>query len=204
MKDTVIIHSGHYEMLAISHILKEAKVKPRSYSSLTEFFRSGPGMSVGFIILEVKEESSNFDAAIKFLRRLSFYYTPPQIIVMTKIEKVEKLSLLAELQVDMLISEQEDFSILRKMLITGVTDLNYHMAVSPFLKQKDNDFTRAAKKHLTEMEWQVLSAIQQMKSNATIACKLGRSVKTVSTHKRNAMKKLGLKNSIELYKYLMQ
>lgn len=172
--------------------------------SLNEFYNSGVGMGVDSIILEVKDSPENFNAVMKFIRRMDFLYTPPRLIVVTKIEQTDKLALLTEEGIDMLISEQEALPVLRKMLITGAADLNYQMAISPYLQQKQMASVQSAQQCLTATEWEVLNEIKTMKTNASVAEKMGKSSKTISTHKRNAMKKLGLKNSIELYKYLIQ
>ena len=204
MKHTVIIHSGYYERLTIASVLNHLDLKILPYTSLTEFYNSGTGMGVDSIIIEITETTANFNTVMKFIRRMDFLYNPPRVIVITKIEQNDKLSQLAAENIDMLISEQEELSVLRKMLITGASDLNYQMSVSPYLQHKRSESVKSLQKCLTAMECEVLQEIKTMKTNDNVAKKLGKSSKTISTHKRNAMKKLGLKNSIELYKYLMQ
>ncbi|MEL7144733.1 MAG: response regulator transcription factor [Bacteroidota bacterium] len=56
----------------------------------------------------------------------------------------------------------------------------------------------AAKQLLTKRESQILSKIYRGISNADIANELGKSVRTVETHRFNIMKKLGVKNIAEL------
>lgn len=204
MKQTVIIHSGFYERLTITSVLNQLDLKTHSFSSLTEFYNSGIGTGVDSIIIEAQDASDSFNAVIKFIRRMNFLYIQPRVIVITKIEKSDKISELAEEGVDMLISEQEEISVFRKMLITGASDLSYQQALSPYFQQKKTTSAQFSHKCLTATEWEVLMEIKTMKNNTDVALKLGRSCKTISTHKRNAMKKLGLRNSIELYKYLMQ
>lgn len=55
---------------------------------------------------------------------------------------------------------------------------------------------------LTHREYQILSAIKRGKQCWQIALQLNLSPKTVSTHKRNAMKKLGFNRNTELYYWL--
>lgn len=55
---------------------------------------------------------------------------------------------------------------------------------------------------LTPREFQVLSAIEQGLQPDRIARRLGLSVKTVSTHKCNAMRKLGFSRNHQLYDWL--
>lgn len=204
MKQTVVIHSGYYEMLTLSSILNHVDSKVNLFTSLNEFYESGIGMSVDCIIIEINNNVENFNSVIKFIRRMDFLYKPPRVIVITKIEQYDRLTRLVEENIDMLISEQEELTVLRKMLITGVVDLNYQMTISPYLNRKKNEVFHPARMCLTSMEREVLCEIKSMKTNSGVAQKMGKSSKTISTHKRNAMKKLGLKNSIDLYKYLMQ
>ncbi len=51
---------------------------------------------------------------------------------------------------------------------------------------------------LTKRESQILSKIYIGISNADIASELGKSVRTIETHRFNIMKKLGVKNVAEL------
>lgn len=56
----------------------------------------------------------------------------------------------------------------------------------------------AGKSLLTKREAQILSKIYLGVSNADVASELGKSVRTVETHRFNIMKKLGVKNIAEL------
>ncbi|EPN2807079.1 response regulator transcription factor [Serratia marcescens] len=56
--------------------------------------------------------------------------------------------------------------------------------------------------HLSQREKQVLFGISQEKSLSSISRNLVLSLKTVSTHKRNAMRKLKFKRDVELYYWL--
>jgi DNA-binding NarL/FixJ family response regulator len=73
-----------------------------------------------------------------------------------------------------------------------------------------NDYTQASKgeeagsPHLTERERQVLSLVVEGKSNKEIAQTLVVSPKTVSVHRSNIMAKLGVHNSVELVRYVME
>ncbi|GAB4529031.1 MAG: response regulator transcription factor [Anaerolineae bacterium] len=57
---------------------------------------------------------------------------------------------------------------------------------------------------LTERELQVLELVVEGKSNKEIARALVISPKTVSVHRSNIMSKLGVHNSVELVRYVMQ
>jgi len=58
--------------------------------------------------------------------------------------------------------------------------------------------------HLTRREKQILELIAQELTNAQIAEKLGLSPRTVHTHRRSLMQKLGVKNSAGLVRYAIE
>lgn len=62
----------------------------------------------------------------------------------------------------------------------------------------------AGRPHLTERERQVLKLVVEGKSNKEIALALVVSPKTVSVHRSNIMAKLGVHNSVELVRYVME
>ena len=57
------------------------------------------------------------------------------------------------------------------------------------------------KRHLTKREQEVLKLVAQAKSNKEIASELYISDQTVGVHKKNIMKKFGLRNSANLIKF---
>jgi two-component system response regulator NreC len=77
-------------------------------------------------------------------------------------------------------------------------------------RQVLNDYTQAGSDkladgpHLTQRESQVLELVVEGRSNKEIARALVISPKTVSVHRTNIMAKLGVHNSIELVRYVME
>lgn len=77
-------------------------------------------------------------------------------------------------------------------------------------RQVLHEYTQAARgeeadrPHLTEREYQVLKLVVEGKSNKEIARALVISPKTVSVHRSNIMAKLGVHNSVELVRYVME
>lgn len=58
--------------------------------------------------------------------------------------------------------------------------------------------------HLTQREFQVLCFLAQGKTNREIAEELGIQVKTVDSHRRRLLKKLGLRNNAELTRFAIR
>ncbi|MBC3219741.1 response regulator transcription factor [Serratia fonticola] len=65
------------------------------------------------------------------------------------------------------------------------------------------DPTPELSKTLTRREYEVLSHLKQGKTHVRTANSLGISVKTISTHKRSAMKKLNFRRSNELFRWML-
>jgi len=93
--------------------------------------------------------------------------------------------------IDVVMSGQKYFS----GDISNILVNSYLNAKTRRNSQVTND---ATVKMLTKRESQILSKIYIGESNADIAAGLGKSVRTVETHRFNIMKKLGVKNVAEL------
>ena len=75
------------------------------------------------------------------------------------------------------------------------------------LDKISNEFTQASKTSspmLTKKEAEVLKFIAQEYSNQEIAERLNCGIRTIDTHKRNLIKKLGVKNVVGLVKYAIK
>lgn len=63
---------------------------------------------------------------------------------------------------------------------------------------------RSSEATLTEREEEILRMIAEENSNQEIADRLFISPKTVETHRKNLMKKIGVRNSLGIYKYAVK
>jgi DNA-binding NarL/FixJ family response regulator len=64
--------------------------------------------------------------------------------------------------------------------------------------------TRKTNTGLTKREYEIIEQVASGKSNQEVADTLFVSIKTVETHKKNILDKLGLKNSVQLVRYAIQ
>lgn len=75
--------------------------------------------------------------------------------------------------------------------------------ISPlFLRVRESAALQSEAVHFTTAETRVLDGLRFGKNGVQLSNELFRSQKTISTHKRNIMKKLGAKSELELYKAL--
>ena len=87
----------------------------------------------------------------------------------------------------------------KKYLSPDVTDIVLHEFISPTITTDDQTTTA-----LTNREREVLQLIAEGRATKEIAGKLHISVKTVETHRKNIMDKLGLHTVAELTKYAVR
>jgi DNA-binding NarL/FixJ family response regulator len=87
----------------------------------------------------------------------------------------------------------------KKYLSPDVTDIVLNEFISPNIKTDDQSATA-----LTTREREVLQLIAEGRSTKEVAGKLHISVKTVETHRKNIMDKLGLHTVAELTKYAVR
>ncbi|HEX5170855.1 MAG TPA: response regulator transcription factor [Cyclobacteriaceae bacterium] len=74
-----------------------------------------------------------------------------------------------------------------------------------YIKEKDGrKRERKTNTGLTKREYEIIEQVASGKSNQEVADALFVSIKTVETHKKNILEKLGLKNSVQLVRYAIQ
>ena len=82
--------------------------------------------------------------------------------------------------------------------------ISAQLAQSLFLKKKAVTEETSELDMLTERETEILKMVALENSNVEIAEKLYISPKTVETHRKNLMKKIGVRNSLGIYKFALK
>lgn len=82
--------------------------------------------------------------------------------------------------------------------------ISSQLAQSLFLNRKTIIEEKSELDILTEREIEVLKMVALENSNVEIAEKLYISPKTVETHRKNLMKKIGVRNSLGIYKFALK
>ncbi len=82
--------------------------------------------------------------------------------------------------------------------------ISTRLAQSLFLKKKEVKEEISELDMLTERETEILKMVALENSNIEIAEKLFISIKTVETHRKNLMKKIGVRNSLGIYKFALK
>ena len=73
-----------------------------------------------------------------------------------------------------------------------------------YSKEKDGGKSRRVNSGLTRREYEIIEQVASGKSNQEVDDTLFVSIKTVETHKKNILDKLGLKNSVQLVRYAIK
>jgi two-component system, NarL family, captular synthesis response regulator RcsB len=142
--------------------------------------------------------------AIAFLRRVLKQVPRPRVIIVTMIAQPQMLAGLLELGVDGLVDKRDCMEALNQAIVEVVDGGRFVSLHAGALL--GNELTKASGRAgvLSAREWEVFQLYASGLSLISIAQRMERSVKTIGTQRRNAMRKLGLRNESELLDYLRQ
>jgi two-component system, NarL family, captular synthesis response regulator RcsB len=142
--------------------------------------------------------------AIAFLRRFLRQVTRPRLIVVTMIAQPQMLAGLLELGADGLVDKRDGMESLNQAVIAVIGGERFVSKHAGALLGNELADKPSRAGVLSAREWEVFQMYASGLSLISIAERLGRSVKTIGTQRRNAMRKLGLANEAELLDYLRQ
>jgi two-component system capsular synthesis response regulator RcsB len=142
--------------------------------------------------------------AIAFLRRLLRQVQRPRVIIVTMIAQPQMLTGLLELGVDGLVDKRDCMEALNQAVIEVIDGGRFVSKHAGALLGNELVNTGGRAGVLSAREWQVFQLYASGLSLLSIAQRLKRSVKTIGTQKRSAMRKLGLRSETELIDYLRQ
>jgi len=139
---------------------------------------------------------------IEIARQVRLKYPNVKILMITQYHDRQTFKRVFRMDVEGCISKGVDFSEFSNAINTLVEGKIYDNTVlaasGPYvLDQADDDNFQL----LTKREMEVLELIVAEYSNSEIARRLNRSVDTITTHRKNIMTKLGLKEVTDLVKY---
>jgi two-component system, NarL family, captular synthesis response regulator RcsB len=142
--------------------------------------------------------------ATPVLRRILQHKPHPKIVVLTMICHPPTLSGLLHLGVAAIVDKRDAAIALIDAIDSAVAGRQYLSAKvrNAFEEQGSLPLPRAG--ILSAREWHVFRLYVQGVPLKTIAARLNRSAKTISTQKRSAMRKLGLDSDASLVKYAQQ
>lgn len=142
--------------------------------------------------------------AIAFLRRFLRQPERPRLIIVTMIAQPQMLAGLLELGADGIVDKRDRMESLNEAVVAVIRGECYVSEHAQALLKSHIDDKPSQAGVLSAREWEVFQLYAGGKSLVGIAEHLGRSVKTIGTQRRNAMRKLGLETETQLLTYLRQ
>lgn len=146
--------------------------------------------------------------ATKMIREL---YPSVKVLGLTMDNELETIQAMLEAGASGYILKNTGKSELELAILQVMKGENYlsqsisaQLAQSLFLKKKAVAEETSELDMLTERETEILKMVALENSNVEIAEKLYISPKTVETHRKNLMKKIGVRNSLGIYKFALK
>ncbi len=139
-------------------------------------------------------------------RNLMQQFRATRFVVITGCEHALKVRELTALGVAALLTntcDREEIETTLQAVVKGET-MYCHKVVDLLMGQPGNDATLCDPQVLTEREIEIIRLVAKGLTTKQMARQLYRSVHTISTHRKNIMRKLGVKTPSELMLYAMQ
>lgn len=147
------------------------------------------------VVMELCGHGESVMDGLRTIKLLRHRWPLMPIVVSTAVANVRLLKQLVELGVNGIYFKRDPLSALATCIIQALEgQTSYSPRVSELMTADVSKSTV-----LTAREMDVLECLMNGKSVTTAASILNRDIRTVSTHKRNAMKKLGFCSDYDLY-----
>lgn len=195
MKNLVLMEPHSFTCMAIRALIPE-DVKTRGVLKGFPPLQSMlDAEMIDILIMEIYDTNLFPMDGIDFIRRNSHHWNNITLIVCTDVDNIFLIKELMKCKARVLISKRDDIECVKYAINKGMMGDYY---CSPHLlsivNSDDNELS------LTSSELRVMSLLLNNSTPIEISEHLGVSYKTVQTHKRNVMQKLGARNSFGLLK----
>lgn len=151
------------------------------------------------VIMELSGEGESILDGLKIINQYLANWPSASLIVCTALTDDRLLKQLVAMEVHGIYLKQDPLSTLIQCVRKVMDDKYSYSPQAAVLV--DRGFSRSPPPMLTYREIEVLRCLFTGKSVTTTALVLDRDIRTVSSHKRNAMSKLGFDNDSELYSW---
>lgn len=206
MKRLALIESQYYDAEGIYSCVQDLDIEWFTFPNIETFLVMKGKTPFDLIIVS---DSNKHDPGLSvirtFLTTLRVYYPSIPVIVFTRVEYPLSLAMLAEQQSFALISKQDSVKEFRTLVVHGLIQQRHNgeeMLVSPYVQSCLDKVKNAAGRKMSHMELNVVNWMLSGMTIHSIAQITHLSSKTISMHKRSAMKKLGLQNHATFCRYL--
>lgn len=201
MLRVALVETSYVDAMGIYSCLKGIKVKCQPFDLCSQFISEQRLKPFDALIIEIVPFEYGLSGALDTLQLLKVSFPNLPVIVLTRSEDPYVLSRVMSYKTYTILSKQEPLSVLREAIMHHLFSgaVVRSDAIRRFLeKSMGLDSVQ-----ITRSEERVMSCLQQGQSIGEIARRLKVSEKTISGHKRSAMRKLGLTNHANFCRYLV-
>ncbi|WP_152562859.1 MULTISPECIES: response regulator transcription factor [unclassified Serratia (in: enterobacteria)] len=168
-------------------------------NNLAEFKKNLINEDIQFIVIEPFRADKALLQVIDFIHWIKKTLPDVKIVILTKIKNKAELKLLYNINIHALISKKEHLCEMSGFMMQALENIR---VFSPYINKVLNNKVRSTHPFLTDSELIVLNYFLRGVTQKKIADLTKRSVKTISCHKRNAMRKLGMKGNTDLVAFV--
>ncbi|MBW7981173.1 LuxR C-terminal-related transcriptional regulator [Enterobacillus tribolii] len=197
----VLIEPYYYDSEGVRGCFADLKTQWHHFRSVEEFLCVKDMPDFDVLILG---SDSDIDAALPRSNpfpAIKQHYPHIPVILFTRTEDPQGLAALAEQNPFAVISKQDNVQEIRNAVIRSLME-EEGVLISPYVQARLTHAKVGCNTKMTRMEQKVISWMLEGQTIGDIAQATKRSNKTISAHKRNAMRKLGLHNNIAFCRYL--
>lgn len=177
-----------------------------SSGTISHFKKNVEQFEADLILIDLAIGDEDGTDAIKWLKEKS---NPSKVLIFSMHREVNYVKVALENKVDGYILKDVDSAEIMLGIRNVFNGNKFYsqdimkIIVAQVTKDSNPNLVKI-KKDLSDRETQVLKLIVQEKSNHEIADILFISIRTVDTHRRNIMQKIGAKNNVSIVKYALK
>lgn len=193
--NVAIMEPCHFTLTGLSWLVQESFTQCRVMIECTDTaglisqLKKPQGREIDLLITETHGRDENPLAWLDFLHYQSRCLRPVRTLLYTNNRPLRVLNMIADMDHITILPKQAPLEDVRQILQT-----TYHTRAASL-----QGFLGLHRKKLTHAERSILKMILAGKTQASIASRSGLSVKTISNHKHNALRKMGVKNLAQLF-----
>lgn len=198
-----LIEPYYYDTVGVYGCFENLKTQWHHYSSGEEFLGLAPHdvPAVDVLVLGCTPDDHVSMRTSEMLKAIKRKCPRIPVISFTRTEDPQELASIVESHPFAVISKQDHVQELRHAVIQSMVGEDT-VLVSPYVQERLSHAKVGCNTKMTRMEQKVITWMLEGHTIRDIAQATKRSNKTISAHKRNAMRKLGLHNNIAFCRYL--
>ncbi len=195
MKNLVLMEPHSFTCMAIRTLIPEDVKIRGALKGFPPLQSMLDAEMIDIVVMEIYDTNLFPMDGIDFIRRNAHHWNRVALIICTDVDNIYLIKELMKCKARVLISKRDDIVSMQHAINKGISGDYYCSPKLLEIVNADNN-----QLSLTSSELRVMSLLLNNSTPIEISESLGVSYKTVQTHKRNVMQKLGARNSFGLLK----